>query len=322
MRDIFWNERNVFVTGVTGLIGSWLVDELVKKNANVVCLIRDMLPNTNFSMLGLDKKVTVINGNLEDANLLTRVVNEYDISTVFHLAAQSQVTTGNNSPVSTFEANITGTWNLLEACRKTNSVHSVIVASSDKAYGQHTKLPYVEDYALKGDHPYDVSKSCTDLISNMYANTYNMRIGITRCGNVYGGGDLNFNRIIPRTIKRILDNNSPILRDGGECVRDYTYISDIVNGYMLLAEKLTVHSGRGAFNFSTNQPIKVKDLVQIILRLMNREDIQPVNIGQASNEIKNQYLSYRKAESILGWKPTVTLSQGLTKTINWYKKYL
>jgi CDP-glucose 4,6-dehydratase len=319
----FWKNKNVLVTGCTGLLGSWLTRSLVEEGAHVVGLIRDVIPNSNLYRFQLEKKINTVNGALEDYPVLERSLNEYEVDTVFHLAAQAIVGAANRNPVSTFEANIKGTWNILEACRHNPKVKRIVVASSDKAYGQHEELPYHENFSLRGSHPYDVSKSCTDLISHTYFNTYQLPVCITRCGNIYGGGDLNFNRIIPGTIQSVLNNERPVIRSDGLFVRDYIYVEDIVSAYMYLAEKIDSSDIHGeAFNFSNEQPINVKDLVEKILKLMNREDLEPVILNEASNEIKNQYLSSEKARNVLGWKPQRTLDKGLTDTIHWYEGYL
>jgi len=318
----FWQGRNVFVTGCTGLLGSWLTQSLVEKGANVVGLVRDLVPQSNLYRFGLEKKINIVRGSIEDYLVLERCLNEYEVERVFHLAAQAIVGTANRNPLSTFEANIRGTWNMLEACRRSQKVKGVIVASSDKAYGSHEKLPYTEDFPLRGDHPYDVSKSCADMISHTYFNTYNLPVCITRCGNIYGGGDLNFNRIIPGTIQSVINNQNPVIRSDGSFIRDYIYILDVVKAYLLLAEKMHDMEIYGeAFNFSNEQPISVIEIVEKILKLMNREDLRPKILNEASNEIKYQYLSSERARTKLAWKPLYTLDQGLLETINWYKEY-
>jgi CDP-glucose 4,6-dehydratase len=319
----FWKNRNVFITGCSGLLGSWLTKGLVEKGANVTGLVRDWVPHSNLYRYDLEGKITIVRGALEDYLLLERSINEHEIDTVFHLAAQAIVGTANRNPLSTFETNIRGTWNILEACRRNQRVKRIVVASSDKAYGQHDTLPYVESYALQGKHPYDVSKSCTDLISHTYFNTYKLPVCITRCGNIFGGGDLNFNRIIPGTVQSVLNNDRPVIRSDGKFVRDYIYVLDVVNAYLFLAEKMDTSDVHGeAFNFSNDKPVNVKDLVDIILDLMKRQDLEPVVLNEASNEIKYQYLSSEKAKSMLGWSPQYSLEQGLHETILWYKSYM
>jgi CDP-glucose 4,6-dehydratase len=318
----FWHNRNVFITGCTGLLGAWLTKSLVEKGANVVGLVRDKVPNSNLYRFGLQKMINTVFGNIENYNELERFINEYEVETVFHLAAQTIVGTANRNPISTFEANIRGTWNILEACRRNQKVNRIIIASSDKAYGEHQKLPYGEDYSLRGNHPYDVSKSCADLISYSYFKTYKLPVCITRCGNIYGGGDLNFNRIIPGTIQSVLNNEKPIIRSDGKFIRDYIYVVDIVEAYLFLAEKMEKIDIHGeAFNFSNEKPINVIEIVDKMLSLMNRKDLAPIILNEVSNEIKYQYLSAEKAKSLLGWVPRYTLDQGLNETINWYISY-
>jgi len=317
-----WRNRNVFITGCTGLLGSWLTKALVDRRANVVGLVRDNVPRANFSRLGLDKLARTVRGQVEDYFLLERIINEYEIDTVFHLAAQTIVTIANRNPLSTFDANIKGTWNILEACRRNPTVRRIIVASSDKAYGEHRVLPYEETIALKGSYPYDVSKSCADLIAFAYYNTFKLPICITRCGNFYGGGDLNFNRIVPGTIRSVILNERPIIRSDGTLIRDYIYILDATEAYILLAERmeeLPIHGE--AFNFSNELQITVLDLTKAILKLMDREDLQPIIANETKSEIKHQYLSADKAKRILKWRPKYTLEKGLRETIAWYREF-
>ncbi len=317
-----WRGKNVFVTGCTGFLGAWLTEALVERGANVVGLVRDSVPRANFIKLGLDKKITSVRGEVEDYFLLERTINEYEIDTVFHLAAQTIVTIANRNPLATFETNVKGTWNILEACRRNSTVKRIIVASSDKAYGEHEVLPYNEDAALKGSHPYDVSKSCADLMSIAYHNTYKTPVCVTRCGNFYGGGDLNFNRIVPGTIRSVIFNERPIIRSDGTLIRDYIFILDAVEAYILLAEKMEEISICGAaFNFSNENQINVLDITRKILEVMGRKDLEPKVLNEVSGEIKRQFLSAEKAKKELGWKPKYSLEAGLKETVNWYKDF-
>ncbi len=321
MNTYYWKNKNVFITGCTGLLGSWMVKYLVDLNANVTGLIRDWVPRSKLVSDNSLEKINVVRGCVEDYFVLERTLNEYEIEVVFHLAAQSIVGTANRSPLSTFETNIRGTWNILEAARRTQTVKRVIIASSDKAYGDQLKLPYDESMPLEGRHPYDVSKSCADLISRMYFETYNLAVCVTRCGNFYGGGDLNFNRIIPGTIRSILNNEAPVIRSDGTFIRDYFYIEDAVLAYLLLAEKMENKEIHGeSFNFSNENQIKVIELVEIILNLMS-SNLKPRILNIASNEIRHQYLSAKKAKETLGWKPKFSIEEGLKKTIAWYKEF-
>jgi CDP-glucose 4,6-dehydratase len=267
--------------------------------------------------------VKVVRGDVRDQPLLERALGEYEIDTVFHLAAQTIVTIANRNPISTFESNIQGTWSLLEACRHSPKVKQIIIASSDKAYGDQDQLPYDESTPLQGQHPYDVSKSCADLIGRTYAITFNMPIAITRCGNFYGGGDLNWNRIIPGTIRSILQGERPIIRSDGQYVRDYFYVEDGAAAYMLLAERLAEHLDlKGeAFNFSNESQVTVLQLVELILKLMDSK-LSPNVHNQVSNEIRHQYLSAEKAHQMLGWYPLFTLDEGLKNTIRWYQEFI
>jgi CDP-glucose 4,6-dehydratase len=323
VNQAFWLDRPTFVTGGTGLVGNWLVRRLVEAGADVVCLVRDWVPQSELVRDRLIEKVKVVRGDVCDRELLERALGEYEIDTVIHLAAQTIVTIANRNPVSTFETNIAGTWNVLEACRRSPKVKQIVMASSDKAYGDQEVLPYNEDTPLQGQHPYDVSKSAADLIAHTYAKSYDLPVAITRCGNFYGGGDLNWNRIIPGTIRSILRGQPPIIRSDGEYIRDYFYVEDGAAAYMLLAEELAKRSElKGqAFNFSNEIQITVSQIVQKILRLMN-STFEPDIRSEASNEIRHQYLSAEKARRELNWHPVFTLENGLAKTVDWYRIFL
>ncbi|MBY8914791.1 GDP-mannose 4,6-dehydratase [Bacillus sp. YC2] len=317
----FWKNKNVFVTGCTGLLGSYLVKELIDQGANVTGLVRDAVPKSNLYQGEQVKQMNIVQGALEDLDVIERALGEYEIDTVFHLAAQAIVGVANRNPISTFEANILGTWNVLEACRKHPLIKRVIVASSDKAYGDQPNLPYDENMPLQGKHPYDVSKSCADLLSHTYFNTYGLPVCITRCGNLYGGGDLNFNRIIPQTIRLVLNGEAPEIRSDGTFIRDYFYIEDAVQAYLLLAEKMEELGLAGeAFNFSNEIQLTVLELVEKILKTMD-SDLKPKVLNQGSHEIKHQYLSAEKARKLLNWTPAHTIDDGLEKTIEWYKAF-
>jgi CDP-glucose 4,6-dehydratase len=318
----FWLDRPTFVTGGTGLVGGWLVKRLVESGADVVCLVRDWVPQSELVQSGLFAKVKVVRGDVRDQALMERILGEYEIDTVLHLAAQTIVTIANRNPVTTFESNIGGTWALLDACRRSPKVKQIVLASSDKAYGDQTQLPYDEETPLQGQHPYDVSKSCADLIAHSYAVSFGLPVAITRCGNFYGGGDLNWNRIIPGTIRSVLRGQQPIIRSDGLFIRDYFYVEDGAAAYMLLAEKLAENPDlRGeAFNFSNELQVTVIDLVKKILKKMS-SSLSPVVLNETSNEIRHQYLSAKKAHEVLGWRPMFSLDQGLERTLDWYTKY-
>lgn len=322
--SVFWRDRPVFVTGGTGLVGYYLTKRLIEAGADVICLVRDSVPQSELVRSGLINKVRTVRGDICDQPLLERALGEYEVDTVIHLAAQTIVGVANRNPVGTFKANIEGTWSLLEGCRRSPKVKNVVIASSDKAYGDQDNLPYREDAPLQGRHPYDVSKSCTDLISHTYAHTYGLPVTITRCGNFYGGGDLNWNRIVPGTIRSIVRGESPIIRSDGLFVRDYFYADDGAAAYMLLAEKLAADPEglRGhAFNFSNEIQITVLDLVGRILARMD-SSLEPDVRNEASNEIRHQYLSAEKARRMLDWSPLYTLDSALDETITWYRNFL
>ncbi len=319
----FWTDRPTFVTGATGLLGGWLVKRLLDSGADVICLVRDWVPRCELVRAHLIERVKLVRGDVRDQKLLERILGEYEIDTVFHLAAQTIVTIANRNPISTFATNIGGTWTLLQACHLSPAVKQVIIASSDKAYGDQEKLPYDENTPLQGLYPYDVSKSCADLIAHTYAKTFNLPVVITRCGNFYGGGDLNWNRIIPGTIRSVLRGQRPLIRSDGNYVRDYFYVEDGAAAYMLLAERLASHKEfvGEAFNFSNELQVTVQQLVRQILTIM-KSDLQADLRNEASNEIRYQYLSATKARRELGWQPLFTLDQGLERTIRWYREFL
>jgi CDP-glucose 4,6-dehydratase len=319
----FWLDRPTFVTGATGLVGGWLVRRLVDSGADVVCLVRDWVPGSELVRAGLIENAKVVRGDVRDQATLERALGEYEIDTVIHLAAQTIVTIANRNPVSTWETNVQGTWALLEACRRTPTVKQIVMASSDKAYGDHDDLPYNEDTPLRGRHPYDASKSCSDIISQAYAVSYDLPVVITRCGNFYGGGDLNWNRIVPGTIRSVLREQRPVIRSDGQYVRDYFYVEDGAAVYMMLAERLAENPklcGR-AFNFSNETQVNVIEMANKILGLMGSE-LEPDVRNEATNEIRHQYLSAARARRELDWQPLFTLDEGLRRTIDWYRSFL
>ncbi len=319
----FWLDRPVFVTGATGLVGGFLVRRLIAGGADVVCLVRDWTPRSMFVRERFGDQVKLVRGDVRDQALVERALGEYEIDTVIHLAAQAIVGIANRNPISTFSTNVEGTWTLLEAARRSPTVRQIVLASSDKAYGEAKTLPYDEDTPLFGRHPYDASKSCADIVAQAYAVSYGMRIGITRCGNFYGPGDLNWNRIVPGTIRSLIRGERPVVRSDGLYVRDFFYADDGANAYMVLAEAVANRpelAGR-AFNFSNEQPITVLDLVAEIQRVM-RTSASPDIRNEAANEIRRQYLDASRARRELGWAPLFTLDGGLRQTVDWYRALL
>jgi len=318
----FWQDRPVLVTGGSGLVGSWLVRKLIAERASVICLLRDWVPQSELVRARLIDRVNVVRGDVRNSALLERTLGEYEIDTVFHLAAQTIVGVANRNPISTFETNVKGTWALLEACRRSPSVKQIVVASSDKAYGDSEVLPYDENAPLAGRHPYDVSKSCADLIAQAYYETYKLPVTVTRCGNFYGGGDLNWNRIVPGTIRSALRGQPPVIRSDGKYIRDYFYVEDGAAAYMLLAERLASCRDLAgqAFNFSNELQVTVLELVQLILAAIG-SGLTPEVRNDAGNEIRAQHLSAAKARKVLGWKPLFDLDRGLALTIDWYREF-
>lgn len=321
---MFWNNRTAFVTGATGFVGSHIARLLVEQGARVVCLQRDEVKANSLDVFDLRRRVTVVTGTIEDHSLMERILAEYEIEAVFHLAAQAIVGAANRSPLSTFEANIRGTYFLLEACRRSETVKRVVVASSDKAYGSHDDLPYQEDYPLLGLFPYDASKACTDILARSFAHTYSVPVAVSRFANIYGPGDMNLSRIIPGTILSVFRNEAPIIRSDGTPVREFVYVDDVARGYLLLAEKIEDTAGE-AFNFGADNPVKMLDLVNQIIRLAGKDSgLKPTVLlnHKIEREIDAQYLSADKAETRLSWRAEISLEDGLQRTIDWYRANL
>lgn len=319
-----WHGKTILVTGATGIVGSWLCRRMIAEGAEVVVLVRDWDPRSELVRSGTIQRARVVQGALEDYVSLERALSEHEVDTVFHLGAQAIVGVALRSPLLTFESNIRGTYNLLEACRiHRDLVRNIVVASSDKAYGDSDVLPYTEDMPLQGRHPYDVSKSCTDLLAHTYAHTYGLPVAIARCGNIYGGGDLNWSRIVPATIRAALEDRPPVLRSDGSNLRDYIYVEDVVDAYLALAARSHEAGIRGeAFNFSPESRMSVLDITLAVLRAMGRDDLTPEIQATAKAEIQDQYLDSSKARAQLQWKPTHDLALGLSKTIPWYREFL
>lgn len=324
MKRSFWKKKRIFITGANGFVGSWLTKVLVEAEAQVVVLIKEEIPGSILDEKKFCSKLkAVIRGNLVDYGLVESIFRKYKPDTCFHLAAQAIVGRANQSPLPTFESNITGTWNVLEAARN-YGIGRMVVTSSDKAYGEHDRLPYSEEDSLLALHPYDASKACCDILARTYAHTYDLPIAVTRCANIYGGGDLNFSRIIPDTIRSVLHKKNPIIRSDGTPLRDYIYIEDVVRAYLTLAEKVRNKKIRGeAFNFGTEKPISVLDLVNKIIKISGEKGVKPIIMGKGKlkGEIDKQYLAIRKAQNLLGWQPKYDLEKGLRKTISWYQNF-
>jgi len=323
MAENYWEDRRVLVTGGSGFIGSWLVKAFIELGSNVFVFVRDLDPQSEFFRSGDYLNTSIVQGELEDFRALKRAINEHEVEFVFHLGAQAIVGVAHRDPLQTFESNIRGTYNLLEACLQCRHlITGVVVASSDKAYGTKSTLPYKESMALEGTYPYEVSKSAADLISSAYASTYQLPITIARFGNVYGGGDLNWSRIIPDTIRSCLQGKPLIVRSDGTYVRDYIYVKDAVQAFIRLAENVDRSEVMGeAFNFSPGKPVTVLAVVDQIRRLIGCE-LEPQILNSTAGEIHSQYLDSSKAERVLGWRPAFSLEEGLSETITWYREYL
>lgn len=318
----FWSGRRVLVTGATGMVGSWLVKDLLAGGARVAALVLDSDPQSELLRSGDLERLSVFNGSLEDYGCIERALTTHETDTVFHLGAQTLVGSALRAPLATFETNIRGAYHVLEACRRLK-VPRLVVASSDKAYGEGRPRPYTEDMALEGRHPYDVSKSCADLLAQAYHVSYGLPVAVARCGNIYGGGDLNWSRIVPGTVRAFLRGERPVLRSDGKFVRDYLYVKDAAGAYMRLAERLSRKDVRGqAFNFSAEQPMTVLSLVARVSRLMGCAHLKPRIEATAKAEIRTQRLSAAKARKTLGWRPRYSLEAGLDETIAWYREHL
>ena len=318
-KNKYWKNKRVLITGYEGFLGSNLIKTLISYGVEVIGI--DKVKNRPGSVLeGLRNKIVSIKEDISNIRLIMSIINKYKPHVIFHLAAEAIVGKANENPVRTFKSNIEGTWNILEASRDKKFIEAIVVASSDKAYGSHKILPYKEDASLKGSHPYDVSKSCTDLICYAYWNTYKVPVCVTRCGNIYGPGDFNFSRVVPDAICCALKGKRFIIRSDGKFTRDYVYVEDIVNGYIVLAEKMKKLKLYGeAFNFSDENPITVIEMVKKIYNLTGKKPDYKI-LNQAKYEIKHQYLCSMKARKILDWKPGYTMEEGLKRTMEWYEK--
>lgn len=318
-----WENRKVLVTGATGLVGSWLVKRLLKEGSQVFAFVLDSDPQSELIRSGDINKVTVLNGNLSNYDYVRRAISCDGIDTVFHLGAQTIVGNALRDPLTTFTSNVQGTWNLLEAIRvASTNVERILIASSDKAYGSKEILPYDETMSLEGEGPYDVSKSATDLISRSYALTYKLPVVIARCGNIYGGGDLNWSRIVPGTIRSLLNGEKPVIRSDGKFVRDYVYVEDAVDAYLHMASYLDQKSISGrAYNFSRNEPLTVLELYREICDVVKGNYVEPLILNETKAEIHSQFLDSTRAERELHWKSIVSLRAGLELTTKWYKEY-
>ena len=321
-RRSFWRHRRVFVTGCTGILGSWLTLQLLDLEADVVGLVRDQVPQSWLNLSGVLDRINVVRGDITDYDLLERALAEYEVEVIFHLAAQTIVPIANRVPRPTFETNVRGTWNLLEAARHNPTVKRIVVASSDKAYGEQPRLPYTEDQPLLARYPYDVSKAAADMIAQSYYYTFNLPVAITRLGNIYGGGDLNWNRLVPGTIRSAYYGERPIIRSDGTPKRDYIYVKDAANAYITLAEHLHREDVQGqVFNFAPERPMSALEMTHLILERMGKSHLEPLVLGTARAEIQNQYLSAEKTRRVLGWQPRYSLEQGLDETIAWYTDF-
>lgn len=317
-RKDFWKKRRVLVTGANGFLAGWVVKCLLEMGASVVALIYQKNPVSVFETEKLNALCEVIYSDILDFQSMKRVLQNHQIKTVFHLGAQAICKVALADPTGTLDANIRGTINILEAIRVTDPTIEVIVASSDKAYGIHKRLPYRENFSLHGEFPYEVSKSCADLISQMYFKTYGIPVCIVRSGNLYGGGDAHFSRIFPQTIYRLLKELRPVVYN--DSVRDYLYVEDAALGYLLIAENMNRLKGE-AFNIGLEKPISSAEVIKTILAEMRATHLKPLCMKQRTDEIHNQYLSSAKIRKAVGWKPTVDLREGTKRAVTWYQEF-
>lgn len=321
----FWRGRRVLVTGISGFIAGHLAHVLVDMGAEVVGIVRDSTPTSSLNPLGLAAQVNLVHGSITDYAVVERAINEYEVDSVFHLAAQVLVGVANRSPLSTFESNIKGTWTVLEACRQSKLIERVVIASSDKAYGDQPVLPYTEAMPLNGTYPYDASKFCTEVIARSYAKTFALPVAITRCANVYGPGDLNWSRVVPGTFRSVLLGERPIIRSDGTPERDYIFVEDAARAYVMIGEHVHRLNEYGeAFNVGSGQPVSALAMVRAILGVAGRDDLAPDirGTGKISGEIDQQMLDSSKVERLLGWRPETDLRAGLEQACVWYQDYL
>lgn len=313
-----------FVTGADGFIGSWVAERLLDEGAQVVILRRDKPALSRLTIEGLIDRCDVVWGDLADHTSLLRVLNEYGVTTVFHLAAQAIVAVANRSPLSTFETNVRGTWNLLEAARLAPTVERVVVASSDKAYGDHVELPYREDAKLQPRFPYDTSKAAADLIARSYTETYGLPVAVTRLANVYGGGDFNFSRLVPDTARSLLEGRAPVIRSDGSPERDFIYAADAASAYVAIADGLRDEQNHGqAFNAGAGRPWSVGEIVDTMIEVAGSDLSADVRgSGTPDGEIDRQYLDSTLIRERLGWEPQWSLRDGLAETYGWYERNL
>lgn len=317
----FWQDRAVLVTGGSGLCGSWLVARLIELGANVVTLVRDWPPGSELVRSGNADAATLVHGDVRDQAHLERICGNYEVEVAFHLAAQTIVPVANRNPVETYDTNVRGTWSLLEACRRSPKIRAIVVASSDKAYGPQEELPYREGTPLEPVEPYDVSKACADLISRQYANTFDLPVAVTRSGNFFGGGDLNWSRVVPGTIRSLLRGAAPVVRSDGTPVRDYLYVEDVAEAYLLLAEAVAAGTLIGeSLNISYEEPLSVLQMVERITRAFGA-DVEPVIENSATHEIQDQFLDATLLRTSLSWEPRYSLEVGLERTIEWYRSH-
>ena len=318
----FWNRKSVLVTGIGGFVATHLAAELDDSGASVVGILRDSRGGRRLRMFDLLDRIDVVRGSIEDLALMERAFNEYEVEYCFHLAAQAIVGIANRSPLSTFESNIRGTWTVMEAARNSKLLKGVVMASSDKVYGDQDVLPYTEDSPLLARYPYDASKLCAEVLTRSYAATFDLPVGVVRCANIYGGGDLNWSRIVPATIRSMCTDEDPVIRSDGTLERDYMHVSDAVSAYVTLAENLDRPEVVGqAFNFGWGRGHSVLEIVETILK-QGGSDLRPRILGQNKGEIQRQWLASDKAREVLNWEPNVDLDTGIRLSIDWYREYL
>lgn len=320
-----WKESRVFITGVDGFVGSHLAKRFLSLGASVGGVLHKPVQEGESGLLvwGIADRVKTYIGDIANERFVEYALNDFNPHWIFHLAAQSIVTKAQRSPFLTYETNIKGTYSLLCSASILKELQGIILASSDKAYGESSELPYTEKTPLRGGSIYDTSKACGDLIASSAAKSFDLQLCITRCANIYGPGDLHFSRIVPDTVKAVVKGEHPVIRGSGLHERDFIYVDDAIAAYVFLAEYMQKNKVRGeGFNIGNEKSFRIADLVQMILDIGDSEGKKVIILGKETPaEITKQSMDATKARTYLGWNPQVPLAEGLKRTIDWYRGY-